>query len=67
MVAHFPPLHIYVPKQTICLLSVLHKHGCQVEVSAVDPLASMAAVKNQALTGIAGEVQVKLKNVIENL
>ncbi len=39
----------------------------QVEVSAVDPLASMAAVKNQALAGIAGEVQVKLRSVIENL
>lgn len=39
----------------------------QVEVSAVDPLASMRAVENQALGDVAGEVQEKLKRVIESL
>ncbi len=39
----------------------------QVEVSAVDPIASMSAVKNPALGEIAGEVQTKLKKVIEGL
>ena len=38
-----------------------------VEVSAVDPMASMQAVKNEALGQIAGEVQQKLKNVIDGL
>jgi uncharacterized protein (DUF302 family) len=39
----------------------------KVEVSAVDPLASMSAVENQSLGGVAVEVQEKLKKVIENL
>lgn len=43
-----------------------HKNG-EVEVSAVDPIASMGAVKNDALAGIASEVQGILKNIIENL
>lgn len=39
----------------------------KVEVSAVDPIASMSAVENPALGAIAGEVQAKLKKVIEGL
>lgn len=39
----------------------------RVEVSAVDPVASMAAIKNDALDRIAGEVRGKLKKVIEEL
>jgi len=39
----------------------------QVEVSAVDPIASMSAVENPALGEIAEEVQAKLKKVIESL
>ncbi|MCF6326332.1 MAG: DUF302 domain-containing protein [Devosiaceae bacterium] len=39
----------------------------QVEVSAVDPIASMSAVENPALGEIAGEVQAKLKKVIDGL
>ena len=38
-----------------------------VEVAAVDPIASMAAVKNDALGEIATEVQNKLKAVIDTL
>ncbi len=38
-----------------------------VEISAVDPIASMSAVKNPALGEIAGEVQAKLKKVIDGL
>lgn len=37
------------------------------EVSAVDPMASMSAVENPALGGIANEVQAKLKKVVDNL
>lgn len=36
----------------------------KVEVAAVDPLASMSAVGNTSLNGIAGSVQAKLKAVI---
>ena len=38
-----------------------------VEVAAIDPIASMQAVDNPALGGVAVEVQTKLKTVIENL
>jgi uncharacterized protein (DUF302 family) len=43
-----------------------HENG-KVEVSAVDPIASMGAVQNEALGSIATEVQGMLKSVIENL
>lgn len=39
----------------------------KVEVSAVDPMESMAAVKNESLGEIAGEVRDKLKRVIDNI
>ncbi len=39
----------------------------KVEVSAVDPMASMSAVENPSLGEIAVEVQTKLKKVIEGL
>jgi uncharacterized protein (DUF302 family) len=39
----------------------------KVEVSAVDPIASMASVQNESLGGIATEVRDKLKRVIENI
>ncbi len=38
-----------------------------VEVSAVDPVASMQAIKNPALAEVANEVQAKLKKVVEGL
>jgi uncharacterized protein (DUF302 family) len=43
-----------------------HENG-DVEVSAVDPIASMLAVKNENLGPVAIEIQQKLKNVIERL
>jgi len=43
-----------------------HEDG-RVEVSAVDPLASMQAVDNPDLGPVAIEIQAKLKLVIENL
>lgn len=43
-----------------------HENG-EVEVSAVDPIASMIAVKNKALGSLANEIQQKLKRVIANL
>jgi uncharacterized protein (DUF302 family) len=38
-----------------------------VEVSAVDPVASMQAIANPELAEIAGQVRGRLKAVIENL
>lgn len=39
----------------------------RVRVSAVDPVASMMAVKNEKLEGVATEVRGKLKRVVEGL
>jgi uncharacterized protein (DUF302 family) len=43
-----------------------HANGA-VEVSAVDPVASMQAIQNSGLAEIAKEVQTRLKKVIESL
>ena len=43
-----------------------HENG-KVEVSAVDPVSSMMAVKNEALVPIAMQVTEKLSRVISNL
>lgn len=43
-----------------------HDDG-RVEVTAVDPLASMQAVKNDALEPIATQVRDSLKKVIDNI
>ncbi len=37
------------------------------EVSAIDPVASMATVENDALGGVAEEVRDRLKRVVESL
>lgn len=50
-----------------CNVIVQEWPGSGVEISAVDPLASMAAVENQKLGGIAGQVRAKLKAVIDGL
>ncbi len=39
----------------------------KVEVATIDPIASMQAIENENLRGIAEQVQAKLKKVIENL
>jgi len=39
----------------------------QVEVAAIDPVASMQAVSNPALKDVAEKIQAKLKKVIENI
>ncbi len=41
-----------------------HEDG-SVEVSAVDPMASMQAIENETLGGIASEVQGMLKKVVD--
>lgn len=43
-----------------------HADG-QVEVSAVDPVASMQAISNPQLGALAKQVQAKLRSVIDNL
>jgi uncharacterized protein (DUF302 family) len=43
-----------------------HENG-KVEISAVDPVASMMAVKNDSLGNVATQVKEKLNRVINNL
>jgi uncharacterized protein (DUF302 family) len=50
-----------------CNVIVQETGDGKVEVAAVDPMASMMAIQNEALGGIASEVQGLLKNVIEGL
>ena len=50
-----------------CNVIVQEMPDGKVEVAAIDPIASMQAVRNPALEGIAIEVQSKLKKVIDKL
>ena len=50
-----------------CNVIVQETADGKVEVSAVDPMASMMAVENESLGGVASDVQAMLKNVIEGL
>ncbi len=50
-----------------CNVIVQEFPGGKVEVAAVDPVASMAAVKNTKLGEVGREVSAKLKAVIDNL
>ena len=50
-----------------CNVIVQEKVTGQVEVSAVDPVASMLSIENKDLQGIANEIRTKLKKVIELL
>ncbi|MBG7630351.1 MAG: DUF302 domain-containing protein [Bacteroidetes bacterium] len=43
-----------------------HENG-DIEVSVVDPIASMISVKNDTIGELALEIQTKLKRVINNL
>ena len=50
-----------------CNVIVQENDEGKVEVSAVDPMASMQAVENPDLKNIATEIRAKLQNVINNL
>ncbi|MBL1281460.1 MAG: DUF302 domain-containing protein [Fluviicola sp.] len=50
-----------------CNVIVQEREKGKIEVSAVDPMASMQAVKNVDLGGIATEIRGKLQNVIDAL
>lgn len=50
-----------------CNVIVQETETGKIEVSAVDPVASMSAVENKDLGGISGEVREKLKTVIDRL
>lgn len=50
-----------------CNVIVQEKVAGQVEVSAVDPVASMQAIENKELADIATEIRARLQKVIEQL
>lgn len=50
-----------------CNVLVKEQKDGQIEVVAVDPIASMSVVQNESLEGMASEVQKKLKKMIESL
>lgn len=50
-----------------CNVVVQEHDDGRVEVSAVDPVASMLAVRNEALAGVAGEVRERLQRVIAGI
>ena len=50
-----------------CNVIVQEKKAGQVEVSAVDPVASMQAIENIELADIANEIRARLQKVISKL
>jgi uncharacterized protein (DUF302 family) len=50
-----------------CNVIVQETESGQVEVAAVDPVASMMAISNEALGDIATEVRSKLQDVVNSL
>ena len=50
-----------------CNVVVQELPDATIEVSAIDPIASMKAIENPKLRNVAAQVQAKLKRVIENL
>jgi uncharacterized protein (DUF302 family) len=50
-----------------CNVILQQKAPGAVEVSAVDPVASMAAIENPALAGIAAEVRARLAEAVSSL
>jgi len=50
-----------------CNVIVQERADGKVEISAVDPVASMRAIENPALGAVAEQVRAKLKKVIDGL
>ncbi|MFA5329916.1 MAG: DUF302 domain-containing protein [Prolixibacteraceae bacterium] len=50
-----------------CNVIVQELENNEIEIAAIDPIASMMAVENPKLTGIATEIKEKLERVIASL
>ncbi|HWH62739.1 MAG TPA: DUF302 domain-containing protein [Ginsengibacter sp.] len=50
-----------------CNIIIQEREAGQVEVSAVDPVASMQAIENKELAAIASEIRSRLQKVIKEL
>ena len=50
-----------------CNVIVIEQESNKTEVAAIDPVASMQAVKNANLSSIAEEIKTKLKKAVDSL
>ena len=50
-----------------CNVIVQEVEGGQVEIAAIDPLASMQAVQNKSLNDIAEQIRSKLEKAVESI
>ena len=50
-----------------CNIIILENDAGEIEVAAIDPIASMQAIANPKLQGTAENIQTKLKKIIESL
>jgi uncharacterized protein (DUF302 family) len=50
-----------------CNVIVQEVNESQTEIAAIDPVASMQAIENPELAGIAEQVRLKLKAVVERI
>ncbi len=50
-----------------CNVIVQELEAGKIEVAAIDPVASMQAIENRSLAGVANQVREKLKTVIDNI
>lgn len=58
---------VFRKKHQYQLIYLQEEKKGQVKVSAVDPVASMMAINNDALDNVAMQVREKLSRVIDNL
>jgi uncharacterized protein (DUF302 family) len=50
-----------------CNVLVIDQGHDKIEVAAVNPVASMSAISNPSLGGVASDVTARLKRVIEKM
>jgi uncharacterized protein (DUF302 family) len=50
-----------------CNVLVIEQEEGKVEITAIDPVASMLAVENHGLIEVAGKVSETLKNIVERV
>lgn len=58
-----PQIGVMLP----CSVAVRQLENNQVEISVIDPIASMMAVQNEKLHDFAQEIKIKLTKAVENL
>jgi uncharacterized protein (DUF302 family) len=50
-----------------CNVIIQEKEGGDVEVAAIDPIASMQAIQNPSLGDVASQIREKLRRVVEKV